>query len=250
MILFGIHVIEAALAANYPLKILHFHVSKDRAARLAAIRRKAEDRGVQIFEHKDAKEFEGIWRRGGGKSEDLGSAQGVFALGKEFDYHELGELLDTFADRDTATLVILDSITDPQNLGAILRTSAFFGVAGLVTMDRRAAPVTPVTLKISSGGFCFVPVAQVGNLVQAIEKIREAGFWIYGLSEHAKLPLSKLRLDGKIALVIGNEESGLRPLVEKSCDELASLTAAHEFKSLNAATAAAVALATLQAQPK
>lgn len=243
MIIFGIHAVAALLESQYQIKTLHLMVTRERDERLEALRDRARAKKITVSTYDDKRDFQGAFNRAGGKADELNSAQGAFAQINEFDYADFEELIAKVADKPNALFVFLDSVTDPQNLGSILRSCAFFGVDALITMDRRAAPITAVALKISSGGFCHVPVAQVGNLVQALERVKEENFWVYGLSEHAKTDIKKLRTDGKIALVIGNEEKGLRNLVERSCDELTKLPVVGTLHSLNAAVATAVALA-------
>lgn len=243
MIVFGFHAVEALVNSDYKVEGIHVLLSKDRAPRLAELRKAARARRLEWKEYDDKPAFQSAITRAGAKPEEVESAQGIFALVGEFAYVEFEELLEKISEKRDAVLLFLDSVTDPQNLGSILRSAAFFGVDGLVTMDRRAAPITPTALKISSGGFLHVPVAQVGNLVQALEKAKEKGFWIYGLSEHAAQGLDSVEFTTPVALVIGNEEKGMRPLVEKTCDLVLQLPAKGAQLSLNAAVAAAVSLA-------
>lgn len=243
MIVVGFHAVEALLGSDYEIESVHFLNTKEKAQRIESLRKAARARKIQLKEYDDKRDFNAAIARAGAKPDEAESSQGVFALVGEFDYVEFEELIARVSQKKNSILVFLDSVTDPQNLGSILRSAAFFGVDGLITMDRRAAPLTATALKISSGGFLHVPVAQVGNLVQALEKAKEKGFWIYGLSEHATQDLPKVEFTTPVALVIGNEEKGMRPLVEKTCDQVLRLPAQGPQLSLNAAVAAAISLA-------
>lgn len=250
MIVFGFHAVEGLLKSDYEIQGVHILQSKEKNQRLDAIRGLVRGRKLHLKEYAEKKDYQSALTRAGGKPEELDSSQGIFAVIGEFEYVEFEPLLASLAQKKRSILVFLDSVTDPQNLGSILRSAAFFGIDGLVTMDRRAAPITATALKISSGGFLYVPVAQVGNLVQALEKAKENGFWVYGMSEHAAESLGKVEFTTPVALVIGNEEKGMRPLVEKTCDQVLRLPAAGPQISLNAAVATAIALALVREQQK
>ena len=245
MIIFGFHAIEALLENNQ--KVFSIHVlEKEKSDRTRELKQLAQNKNVSLREYpfKDKARFEVEFRKLGGELDELESAQGVFAQIPDFQYLAIETLLAAAkAKEENPILIFLDSITDPQNIGSILRSSAFFGVAGLVIPENRSAPITSTALKISSGGFAHVPVARVTNLVQALELAKEAGFWAIGLSEHASTEFKKARFDAPVALVIGNEEKGIRDLTKKTCDLTVSLPVRGALQSLNAAVATAVTLA-------
>jgi 23S rRNA (guanosine2251-2'-O)-methyltransferase len=243
MILYGFHALEAALSSGYRVDSVHLLGSREKSGRVDALKKTLRQNRIEIKEYIEKRDFHSALSRAGAKADEMESAQGVFAMVADFDYADFHELLEKLSDKKNAVLLFLDSITDPQNLGSILRSAAFFGVDGVVTMDRRAAPITAVALKISSGGFIHVPVAQVGNLVQALEAAKEKGFWVYGLSEHGEGSFAGQDFSSPVALVIGNEEKGIRTLVEKTCDVVLALPVQGKLASLNAAVAAAVTLA-------
>lgn len=150
-------------------------------------------------------------------------------------------------DGDTRGVwLALDTIQDPQNLGAIFRSAAFFGVKGIVMTAERSAPMTATTYDISSGGVECVPYTQVINLQRAFEKAKDAGLWILGTSEHAKEPLKSLKADRPWLLVMGNEEKGLRRLTLEACDVTCGIPPAGEgVTSLNVSVATGILLAHL-----
>ena len=145
-------------------------------------------------------------------------------------------------------LMILDSIQDPQNLGSLLRSSCFLGAKGVLIPKDRSAGITPTVIKVAAGATSYLPVMRVTNLVRALEQIKEAGIWIVGLDVQGTESLYETDFSVPAALVIGNEQKGIRPLVRKHCDLLVHIPAHGPLQSLNAAIAGAVALAELQRQ--
>jgi 23S rRNA (guanosine2251-2'-O)-methyltransferase len=138
-------------------------------------------------------------------------------------------------------VVLLDQVTDPQNVGAILRSCAAFGVKALIEQERHSPKETAVLAKIASGALEIVPRIHVGNLSQSMKDLQSMGFWTVGFSEEAKEELHKADLKGKIAIVMGSEGDGLRRLTEAKCDFHIKLPTAN-FSTLNVATATSVAL--------
>ena len=143
---------------------------------------------------------------------------------------------------ETAVLLMLDQVTDPHNVGAILRSAAAFGAIGIVTQDRHSPPESGVIAKAASGALERVPWARVVNLARALEEIGEAGFWRIGLAGDAATELKHALGPRRVALVLGAEGQGLRPNTREHCDALARLPITHSIESLNVSNAAAVAL--------
>lgn len=141
-----------------------------------------------------------------------------------------------------ALVLVLDRIQDPRNLGAILRSAAALDVAGVIVPGRRSAPLGAACAKAACGALDMVPIVEVANLVQALEALKRAGFWVVGLDARAEPPLEALPFRPRRALVLGSEEKGLRRLVAEHCDLMARLATAPRMASLNVAVAAGIAL--------
>jgi 23S rRNA (guanosine2251-2'-O)-methyltransferase len=143
---------------------------------------------------------------------------------------------------DGSVLLVLDQVTDPHNIGAILRSAAAFGAIGIVTQDRHSPPESGVVAKSASGALERVPWARVVNLARALEDIGDAGFWRIGLAGDADADLKSALGPPKVALVLGAEGAGLRHNTREHCDALARLPITDAIESLNVSNAAAVAL--------
>jgi 23S rRNA (guanosine2251-2'-O)-methyltransferase len=171
------------------------------------------------------------------------SHQGVALEASAYPYVELEDILENAKTRSEPLFVlILDTLQNPQNLGTIIRTAEAVGVHGVLIPTHRAAEITPAVVSASAGASEHMLVAQA-NLAQAIVKLKEANAWVVGLDEspESKYP-SEVRLDGALAVVVGSEGEGIRPLVRQSCDFLLRLPMQGQIESLNAAVAGSVAL--------
>lgn len=166
--------------------------------------------------------------------------QGVVIEVEPLEDAWLDGLLTAASER--SILLVLDQVTDPHNVGAILRSAAAFGAIGIVTQDRHSPPESGVIAKAASGALERLPWARVVNLARALEEIAEAGFWRIGLTGDAELELKDALGPQRVALVLGAEGAGLRPNTREHCDALARLPITETVESLNVSNAAAVAL--------
>src|SRR2546426_2371046 len=166
-----------------------------------------------------------------------GVHQGIAARLCPFPFASLQSILAKGAD----FLLILDGILDPRNLGALLRTAEAVGVGGVVLPKRHSASLSPLVEKAAAGAVAYLPICQVENLARALVVIREAGYWLVGLAPDTQQTLYDLDLSGKIALLVGGEEKGLRSLTRRHCDFLVSLPMLGKIESLNVSVAGGIA---------
>ncbi|BAZ45273.1 RNA methyltransferase, TrmH family, group 3 [Chondrocystis sp. NIES-4102] len=171
-----------------------------------------------------------------------GNHQGIVAQVAPYIYWELEDLLTQAQQTTDPVLVIADGIEDPHNLGSIIRTAEALGVQGLIIPQRRAVGVTSTVMKVSAGALENLAIARVVNLNQAIIKLKEAGFWIYGTTADTDTLLHETNFSGSVALVVGSEGKGLSALTEKNCDQLVAIPLMGKTPSLNASVATAIAL--------
>ncbi len=168
--------------------------------------------------------------------------QGVAAQIAPYTYIELPDLIEKAKSVTDPVIVVADGITDPHNLGAIIRTAEAIGAQGLVIPQRRASGITSTVVKVAAGALENFSVARVVNLSRALEELKTAGFWIYGTAATGSEPLHTVNFSGPIALVIGSEGEGLSMLTQRSCDVLVSIPLQGKTPSLNASVAAGMAL--------
>lgn len=179
-----------------------------------------------------------------------GSHQGVAAYTSSYSYCEVEDLLSAAADRgEPPFLIILDGIEDPHNLGAIMRTADGAGAHGIIIPKRRAACLTDTVAKASAGAVEYMRVAKVANLVQSINKLKEAGLWIAACDMDGQT-YHQRDLTGPIAIVIGGEGQGISRLIREKCDFLVSIPMEGRISSLNASNAAAVLMYEIHRQRK
>jgi 23S rRNA (guanosine2251-2'-O)-methyltransferase len=170
--------------------------------------------------------------------------QGLALKIRPYDYAHPADLLDRARERGEPPLIVaLDSVTDPRNLGAIVRSVAAFGGHGVLVPARRSASVSAGAWKASAGALARVPVARASNLAQALASYQDAGLFVAGLDAHGETPLGELDLaEGPLVLVVGSEGHGLSRLIAQRCDVLVRIPIAARAESLNAGVAAGVAL--------
>lgn len=172
-----------------------------------------------------------------------GAHQGVIAQVAAHEYATVEEILQRAEDRGEAPLLVLcDELSDPHNLGAILRTAECAGAHGVIIPKRRSVGLTAVVSKTSAGAVEYMPVARVGNLANTIRDLKQRGIWIYGTAADGRTDLYHADLRGPAAIVIGSEGQGMSRLVAESCDVLVSIPMKGQISSLNASAAAAILL--------
>ncbi len=169
--------------------------------------------------------------------------QGIAAQVAPYAYKDLGELIvEAKSVSEAPVIVVADSITDPHNLGAIIRTAEAIGAQGLVIPQRRAVGITSSVMKVAAGALETFSVARVVNLSRALEELKDTGFWIYGTASTGSQPLHTVQFTGPIVLVVGAEGEGLSLLTQRCCDVLVSIPLVGNTPSLNASVAAGMAL--------
>jgi 23S rRNA (guanosine2251-2'-O)-methyltransferase len=165
------------------------------------------------------------------------SHQGVVALGVAHAYAELSQIIP-----GAQLLVILDGVEDPHNLGAIVRTAHAAGAAAVVIPERRSAPLTKTVSKAAAGALEYLPVARVTNVSQALEQLKQSGFWIYGLDERGTAVYDQVTYNSPTVFVVGGEGKGLHHGVQKHCDLLVRIPMSGEVSSLNVSVATGIVL--------
>lgn len=224
--LYGVHAVEAALQ-NPARKIKRVLVTKAAQAEMGGVL--AARRDVSVVEPREIE----------GKLFPGAVHQGVAAECAPLEQPSLQEWL---AEKIEKPVVMLDQVSDPHNVGAILRSAAAFDAGAVIVTDRNAPAESGVMAKAASGAMETVPLIAVTNLAQAIEIVKKAGYWTYGLDGEAKESIAHAKFDAKTALIFGAEGKGLRRLTTEHCDFLARLPMSDRMESLNVSNAAAVAM--------
>ena len=229
----GRNALMEALDAGLPLDKVYI-AKGDIDATLRHIAARARDAGAVVVE---------VDRRRLDALSNSHAHQGIVAQAAVRAYASVEEILQIARDRgEDPFLVICDEISDPHNLGAIIRTAEAAGVHGIIIPKRRSAGLTPIVQKTSAGAVNHMPVARVPNLTAAIRSLQEAGLWIYGAAMEGEKTLWQQGLTGPLAIVIGSEGKGIGPLLEKHCDFLVKIPMVGRIGSLNASVAAALML--------
>ena len=175
-----------------------------------------------------------------------GVHQGIMAYVKPFEYLDFNELIRRAQKVEVPILVLLDGINDPHNFGAIMRSADIFNASGIIISKHNQVPLNATVAKTSAGAINFVPVSVVNNLNQAIEKLKENGFWVVSTSGDASINYQDLKYDFPVALVIGNEGDGVSKLVLKNSDYIVKIPQQGHINSLNASVAAGILLARIR----
>jgi 23S rRNA (guanosine2251-2'-O)-methyltransferase len=172
----------------------------------------------------------------------FGKHQGIVAEADPFPYLSLSELISKVQKRKKVCLIVLDTVFDPQNLGAIIRSVVELGGDGIILRKRREAPVSAGVYKASAGACEYLDIARVSNLSQAVDSLKEEGFWVYGAVARKGEPLWEVDFSGKVLFVVGGEDKGISPLLQRKCDYLINIPIKEKVGSLNVSVAAAILL--------
>lgn len=173
-----------------------------------------------------------------GRNNTTANHQGIAALVSAFEYVEVEDIISAAKDKDSSLVLLLDGVTDINNVGAIIRSAECFGVDGVILTKRRSAPLNSAANKASSGALEYVAVAKVSNISQTLDALKQAGYWTAAAVMDGE-DVGKIDLCGRIALVIGDEGEGVSQLVAKNCDYKVSIKLRGKIDSLNASSAAA-----------
>jgi len=231
----GRNAVLEAMEAEIPARTAYVAEGAERDDRLRDIFKLAASRGITQLEVPRAE----LDRLTGGAVH-----QGIALQLPTFDYAHPDDLLAAALDSDREPLIVaLDSITDPRNLGAIVRSAAAFGAHGVLIPERRSAGMTAAAWKTSAGAAARIPIARATNLNRSLRAYADAGLSLIGLDGRAATSISDVtRVSGPVVLVVGSEGAGLSRLVREACDYLASIPISESIESLNAGVAAGIAL--------
>ncbi|MDT4891515.1 MAG: rRNA (guanosine2251-2-O)-methyltransferase [Pseudonocardiales bacterium] len=235
-LLVGRNPVAEALRAKVPATALYVAIGLDTDERVTEAVRLASNRGIALLEVSRGE----LDRKTGGILH-----QGIALQVPPFAYRELADVLAAAAESTTAPLLVaLDGVTDPRNLGAVIRSAVAFGAHGVILPERRAAGVTAVAWRSSAGTAARIPVARVTNLVRALKQCQDEGLTVLGLDADGTTSLDELEIaTDPVVVVVGSEGRGLSRLVGERCDLTVSIPMSESAESLNASVAAAVTLA-------
>ncbi|HEY0797518.1 MAG TPA: 23S rRNA (guanosine(2251)-2'-O)-methyltransferase RlmB [Candidatus Baltobacteraceae bacterium] len=232
-VIYGVHAVEEALAAQEPVRRIHVGDDRKRDPALRLLLERAQELAVPVrFENRSFySQF------------PYRAHQSVVAFGEPFAYVSLDEALAKRTTPGYRLIVVLDHITDPHNAGAIIRTAECVGADAVVIPERRAAGVNATVRKAAAGATAHIPIARVANVASSLRVLRKANLWIAGAAADATaVDYTAADFDRDLAIVIGAEGDGISPVVRKECDYLVSIPLFGEIGSLNASVAAGVLL--------
>jgi 23S rRNA (guanosine2251-2'-O)-methyltransferase len=233
-LIFGRHAVEEALKNQRPLNRVWVNARIRYDPRFLSLIDEAKAHGA-VIDEVDTRRLNQITAGA--------NHQGIAAQAASYDYKDLDELIDqALKTAKLPVIIAADSITDPHNLGAIIRTAEAIGAQGIVIPQRRAVGITSTVAKVAAGALEHFPVARVVNLKRALDTLKEKGFWIYGLAAEASQPLHRTSFDQPTVIVVGAEGNGLSLTVQQSCDLLISIPLRGNIPSLNASVATGMAL--------
>lgn len=232
-LVYGIHAVDEALAAGETLRTIHLAANRAKDTAVRGLLAKAKERKIPVrFEQRAF--FERVPFR---------AHQGVVAIAPPFPYLSLQELLERRRSDGPRTFVLLDHLTDPHNVGAIVRTAEAVAADGVILPSRRSAGINATVRKAAAGAAEHLPIARVSNIADAMRVMKKAGIWLVGADTGSEsLELAQADLNRDVGLVIGAEGTGLSQLVRRECDYLVRIPMRGRVASLNASVAAAILL--------
>ena len=233
-ILFGIHSVLEALKADRRDFFAVYIAKKKISKRLERVLRLAERKEIPV-KRMEPSQLKSLTR--------TDQHQGIGARTSLFPLSEISDIFDNIRpDNTNPLLLLIDNVMDPHNLGALVRTAIGVGVIGMIMPKDRSVSPTPAVSRASAGALEHIRLARVTNMVNTIKALKEKGWWIAGMEKASEKSIFLSDLTGHIAIVIGGEEKGIRPLVKKHCDFLMSIPQLGPVNSLNASVAGAVAM--------
>ena len=229
----GRNAVTEALRAGTAIDKIYIARGETDAA-LGHIASTARNKGIVVTEA-DRRKLDGMSR--------TKSHQGVIAVAAVREYASVDDILNAARERGEKPLIVVcDELSDPHNLGAVIRTAECAGAHGVIIPKRRSAGLTAIVAKTSAGAVSYLPVARVPNLTAVLKELKEQGLWVYGADAGGTTSLYDADLKGPAVIVIGSEGNGLGRLVREQCDFLVSIPMRGQINSLNASAAAAVVL--------
>jgi 23S rRNA (guanosine2251-2'-O)-methyltransferase len=228
-IIFGVEPVRELIAAS-PSAIQTLFVKGGAYERFGGEIEAVREAGGRVVKAEDAD----LARMAGSE----GRHQGIIATVREYSYAPLEQLLEQKPD----PLLIVDGVTDPRNLGAIMRSAECAGVRGIVLARDRTSGVTPAAVKASAGAWIHLQIARCGNVAQTLEALKAQGYWVVALAPHGDTPLYELDVTRRLAIVLGSEDHGVREIVKSNADFVVSIPMRGRVASLNVSVAAAVTL--------
>lgn len=233
-LVFGRHSVLSCLEHRRPLDHIWLVASLQKDSRFQPLLQQAKQQGT-VIQKTDPQHLNRLSQGG--------NHQGIVAQMAAYQYQDLEDLVAAAkAATDFPVLIAADGITDPHNLGAIIRTAEAFRTQGLVIPQRRSASVCATVAKVAAGALENLAVSRVVNLNRALEWLKDEGFWIYGTAVEGSIPIHQVRFTEPTVLVVGSEGSGIRPLTQKVCDTLVSIPLSGQTQSLNVSVATGIAV--------
>ena len=235
-LIYGINPVHEAIVSGKTINKLYVSKGSKEVYELLKL---AKAKGIVTVEADKIKLDKMVTKEG----EKLKNSQGIVASVTDYEYFGIEDILEYAASKEEKPfVVILDKIEDPHNLGAIIRSAECMGVHGIIIQKRNACQITDIVEKTASGAVNYMRVARVTNITRAIEELKKAGLWIYGLDMEGATTIYETDLTGSIGIVVGNEGEGLSRLVRESCDGIIKIPMVGKTESLNASVSTAITI--------